>query len=184
MKGSAVILLLILSSFAFGQPKEAAFSKEESRTDISGLIPVDTIALSDITGDYSGPRGGGEFVPSGRWEFTLNADRTLKSLEGCVAPGLTERGSWSVKKNKLQLQVEQRTISLDILKWSNFYFFIFPAQHENFIGDLHSLKEIAEKVKPLVVDDYMIAQCLSTKYFSKEIKLILSEVVLPTINRD
>lgn len=184
MKGNAVILFLLLSSFAFGQIKEPDLLKKEHIDSIVGLISVDTLSREDIAGIYSGGLDDGEWIISGIWRITLHTDRTVKSSNcGCHGACHTDNGFWSVNKNKLLLRLEKSIITLSILKSSNFYFFIPDQKLEKFMRDLHSLQEVAEKVKPLVFDEYMMAHCLTGSYFSKEIKLIPGHGVVTTDGR-
>jgi hypothetical protein len=169
MTKALTVIALLFSTLTYGQ-----VTKVDTYKNIGGLTIVDSITWKDIVGGFYISDG------FGGYNFRLDSNMTFKKIDfSCMARFKVDSGSWTIKNhNTVVIKSKKQTLYFDIVKFDNFYFFILPAQRQNFIKDLESTRGQLRNAKPFVIDgktyseDYLIGYSLVKKYYAKELEEI------------
>jgi hypothetical protein len=121
MKKKLTILALVVSSLSFGQVDSDLSLRENIYKNINGLKLVDSVSLADIIGGFS--KGDGY----GGYRFQLYSNMTFQKIDfDCLLRAISDSGSWKILNNTVVLTSKKQTLSFDIVKFEDFYFFILP----------------------------------------------------------
>jgi hypothetical protein len=165
MTKALTIITLLFSTLSYGQE-----TKDIDYKNIDGLTISDSITWKNIVGGFYMSDG------FGGYNFRLDSNMTFRKIDfSCMARFTVDSGSWTIKNfNTVVLKSKNETLSFDVVKFDNFYFFILPAQRKKFIKDLQSTRNQLKNEKPFIIDnrayskDYLIGYSLVKKYYAKK----------------
>jgi hypothetical protein len=172
MKKRLIIIALVVSTFSFGQVGSDLSLRENIYKNINGLKLVDSVSLADIIGGFSKGDGYGGYT------FQLDSNMTFEKCGyDCITRGILDSGSWKIQDNNVVvLKSKEQTLSFDIVKFDELYFFILPIQRQKFITDLLATEIKLKNAKPVKIGDRtysvnnLIGFILTKKYYAKDLE--------------
>lgn len=168
MTKALTITALLISTLTLGQ-----VTREKAYRNIKGLTIVDAVSWKDIkSGFYKSDGFGG-------YKFHLDSNMTFQKIDfDCVARFKVDSGFWTIKDECIVvLKSNKETLTFDIVKFDNFYFFILPTERRKFVTDLERQRRQLKNSKPFVIgnkkitEDYLTGFNLVKKYFAKELDI-------------